>query len=106
VSSRVAEIQVLLEGVPLPATKADLLRHARRESGDGASLALLEALPEREYRSIDEVGETLQPVQPVQPTWPRTQTDVPKPESDLPPGGDAYTDPSAEPGWVRDRPEA
>ena len=100
-SSRVAEVQVLLEGVALPATKDELLHHARHERADGASLALLEALPEREYGSIDEVGETLQPVQP---TSPRTQPDVPRPESDLPPGGDAYTDASAEPGRDRDRP--
>jgi len=55
VSSRVAEVQVLLEGVALPATKDELLHHARHERADGASLALLEALPEREYGSIDEV---------------------------------------------------
>jgi Protein of unknown function (DUF2795) len=101
VSSRVAEIQVMLEGVDLPAGKPELLRHARREQASAASLALLEALPEREYRSIDEVAETLQPVQPAAG---RPQPERPQPESDLPPGGDAYTDPSAEPGWVRDRP--
>jgi hypothetical protein len=99
VSSRAAEIQVLLEGVPLPATKEELLDYARRENGDAAALGLLEALPEREYASLDEVGEALHPVQP---SAPRPQPRVPKPESDLPPGGEAYTDPSAEPGAVRD----
>ncbi|HSB39545.1 MAG TPA: DUF2795 domain-containing protein [Gaiellaceae bacterium] len=98
-SSRVAEIQVLLEGVPLPAGKAELLEHARREHGDAASLALLETLPEREYRTIDEVGETLHPVQP---SSPKPQLHEPSPESALPPGGDAYTDPSAGAGAVRD----
>jgi hypothetical protein len=99
VSSRAAEIQVLLEGVPLPATKDELLRYARGESADAATLALLEALPGREYSSLDAVGEALHPVQPISPT---PQPHEPKPESDLPPGGEAYTDPSAEPGAVRD----
>jgi hypothetical protein len=98
-SSRVAEIQVLLEGVPLPAGKRELLDHARREGAGPGELALLEALPDREYGSLDEVGETLYPVQPV--SRPK-QPDRPKPESGLPPGGEAYTDPSAEPGAVRD----
>jgi uncharacterized protein DUF2795 len=99
VSSRVAEIQVLLEGVPLPARKQELLDHARREDAGPGELALLEALPDREYGSLDEVGETLYPVQPVsQPKQP----EQPEPESGLPPGGEAYTDPSAEPGAVRD----
>ena len=99
-SSRVAQLQVLLEGVPLPADKQELIRYARGEGAGPAELALLEALPEREYASIDEVGETLQPVQPVSPT---EQPEQPKAESDLPPGGDAYTDPSPETGRVRER---
>lgn len=98
-SSRVAELQVLLEGVPLPAGKAALLRYARGEHADAASIALLEALPEREYVSIDEVAEALHPVQPGPP---RPQAHEPEPESGLPPGGEAYTDASAEPGAVRD----
>lgn len=98
-SSRVAEIQVLLEGVPLPAGKAELLDHARREHADAASLALLEALPEREYGTIDEVGEALHPVQPAET---KPQPHEPRPESGLLPGGEAYTDTSAEPGAVRD----
>ena len=102
-SSRVAELQALLEGVPLPATKDELLRHARTEHASPGELALLEALPKHEYGSIDEVGEALNPVQP-QPE--KTQPVEPKPESDLPPGGSAYTDPSEEPGWVRDRDRA
>lgn len=98
-SSRIAELQVLLEGVSLPANKQELLEHARREHGDAASVALLEALPEREYESIDEVAETLHPVQP--PAPPR-QAQQPSAESGKPPGGEAYTDPSAEPGAVRE----
>lgn len=98
-SSRLAQLQVLLEGVPLPAEKQELLEYARGEGAGPSELALLEALPDRGYQSIDDVAETLQPVQPATPT---EQPEEPKPESDLPPGGEAYTDPSPEPGRVRE----
>jgi Protein of unknown function (DUF2795) len=100
VSSRVAELQVVLEGVPLPAGKHELIEHARGEGAAPDLVALLQSLPERQYGSIDEVAETLHPVQPV-PS--RTEPDEPKPESGLPPGGAAYTDASPEPGAVRER---
>jgi hypothetical protein len=104
VSRRVAELQVLLEGVDLPASKDELLRHARQEKGDAAAIALLEALPDREYVTIDEVAEALEPVQP--PRGP-TEPDQPRAESGLPPGGPSYTEPSPAPGAVRERgPEA
>ena len=88
-------IQVLLEGVPLPATKAELVEYARREDPDAGRL--LEALPDREYRSLDEVGEALAPVQPAHDEPER----LPREESDRPPGGDAYVEAGAEPGAVR-----
>jgi hypothetical protein len=91
-----ALIQVILEGVPLPASKAELVDYARREDPDAA--ALLQALPEREYRSLDEVGEALAPVQPLRA---QPGTAVPREESDKPPGGDAYIEPHPEPGAVR-----
>jgi hypothetical protein len=97
VSTQVAAlIQVVLEGVPLPATKAELVAYAGREDPDAARL--LEALPEREYRSLDEVGEALAPVQP-----PRSKPEaaVPREESDQPPGGENYVQPHSEPGTVR-----
>ena len=98
VSTReVAELQVLLEGVPLPAGKQELIEYARRE--DGALVRLLERLPDRDYRSLDEVGEELFRVQPERP---QADPAEPRPESGLPPGGDAYTDASAEPGSVRE----
>ena len=99
-SSRAAQLQVLLEGVPLPATKQELIQHARRERAGPAELALLEALPDGEYESIDEVGETLQPVQPASLT---VQPGQSRPERSAPPGGDAYIDPSPETGRVRER---
>jgi hypothetical protein len=96
-----AELQVLLEGVSLPADKHALIRYAREQQPSPDELAALEKLPEREYDSLDDVGEALQPVQPV--VAPQ-DAESPRPESDLPPGGNAYTDASEEPGWVRDRP--
>lgn len=99
-NARFAELQVVLEGVPLPAAKQELLEHARGEDADSRLLALLEALPDGEYGSIDEVAETLHPVQPAPP---RPQAGEARPESGLPPGGEAYTDASADPGAVRER---
>ncbi len=93
-----AELQVLLEGVPLPAARAELIEYARRQEHEGLA-GLLERLPDREYGSLDEVGEELAPVQP---EWPSPAEESPRAESDLPPGGDAYTDASAEPGEVRE----
>jgi hypothetical protein len=93
---RSAEIQVALEGVPLPASKQQLLAYARREDPDGAGR--LEALPDREYRTLDEVGEALASVQP-----PRAEPDtkLARDESGEPPGGASYTDPHPEPGHIR-----
>lgn len=91
-----AEVQSILEGVPLPATKDELLAYARRE--DEAAAGRLRSLPEREYRSLDEVGEALVPVQPSKPE-PRAA--LPREESGAPPGGGAYIDPHTEPGRVR-----
>ena len=98
-SREVAELQVLLEGVPLPAGKQELLDYASRQENSGLG-SMLERLPDREYRSLDEVGEALLPVQP---DWRQPDAHEPQPESGEPPGGDAYTDASAEPGAVRER---
>lgn len=91
-----AEIQVVLEGVPLPAEKQELLAYARAQ--DQAAAQRLASIPDREYSSLDEVGEALAPVQP---TRPRPDPPRPRDESGQPPGGDAYLDPHAEPGAVR-----
>ncbi len=95
----VAELQVLLEGVPLPAGKQELVKYANRQETGGVA-SLLERLPDREYGSLDEVGEELLHVQP---EWAQPDPHEPREESDLPPGGPAYTDASAEPGAVRER---
>jgi hypothetical protein len=100
VSTRqVAELQVLLEGIPLPASKQELLDYALLERG-GHLTSLLERLPDREFRSLDEVGEQLLHVQPERP---QPGPNEPTAESGEPPGGLAYTDASAEPGAVRER---
>jgi hypothetical protein len=93
---RTAELQTVLEGVPLPARKRDLIAYAHRH--DAAAARDLDTLADREYRSLDDVGEELMGVQPSRPS-PETQR--PREESGEPPGGDAYTDPDAEPGAVR-----
>jgi hypothetical protein len=60
----------------------------------------LERLSDRDFGSLDEVGEELAAVQPGQD---RDRPQSRRPESGVPPGGDAYTDPSPEPGAVRER---
>jgi len=98
VFSEVATLQGLLEGVALPASKQELIRYAReQDDGDGVA-RLLERLPDREYRSLDEVGETLAPVQPRSEN---PDAALPREESDLPPGGDDYVNPQPTPGKVR-----
>jgi hypothetical protein len=96
-AQQAAEIQALLEGVALPAHKRDLVRYARREQAADAA-AQLEKIPDREYKSLDEVGEALFPVQP--PSG-KAQAEIPHAESGQPPGGDAYTDPDPDTGRIQ-----
>jgi hypothetical protein len=91
---RAAEIQVVLEGVTLPATRAELLRYAAQHDPDAATE--LARLPDREYATIDDVGEQLAPTRPVHVSQER----LPRPESDKPPGGDDYVRPFPESGRV------
>jgi hypothetical protein len=95
-TQRATELQALLEGVPLPAHKRELVAYAR--SQDDRVAEELASLPDREYRSLDEVGEALAPVQPPRR---RPEAAVPREESDLPPGGGDYVAPRPEPGAVR-----
>lgn len=94
-SQRAAEIQVVLEGVKLPATLPELIAYARKYDGDaGTQLA---RLPKRSYDSIDDVGEELMRTQPVS----KQAEKLPAPESGLPPGGDDYLNPHPQPGSVQ-----
>jgi len=90
------EIQALLEGVPLPATRDMLVRYAQAEDGDVAAL-LQQRLPDQEFSHLDDVAELL--TGGVTP--PHSPTPLPIPESGKPPGGDDYLNPSPEPGRVR-----
>ncbi len=83
-----AALQQLLEGVDLPAARAELLAYAERQRPDPRQLAALRGLPDREYGTIDEVGEELVPVQPRRG---HAVPHAPREESGPPPGGDAYT---------------
>jgi hypothetical protein len=96
---RAAEIQVVLEGVKLPATRKDLVSYAALHDTDAATE--LAQLPDRGYESLDEVGQELAPTRPVAATKER----LPKPESGKPPGGEDYLRPFPTSGEVeRDAP--
>jgi hypothetical protein len=95
----VAELQVLLEGVPLPNERSSLVKYAIHARATWEQLELLRQLPDRRYDNIDEVAEELMHVQP-----PREHEDAhsPREESGKPPGGDAYTQLHPQSGQVRD----
>jgi Protein of unknown function (DUF2795) len=98
-AARVAELQVILEGVPLPAERASLVAYARHEGAAPAQLAALERLPDRLYVSLDDAAEELAPVQPPRG---RPAPHPPREESGAAPGGDDYTNARPESGAVRD----
>lgn len=54
-----SQIVSVLEGMPLPARRDEIVEHAEIEGADDDLLAALRALPDREYDSTDDVGETL-----------------------------------------------
>ena len=97
--SSVAELQVLLEGVPLPVGRSGLLSYAAHEGATATQIGLLGRLPERRFDNIDEVAEELVRVQP---PFAREEPQSPREESGAPPGGEAYTRPDPESGQVRD----
>src|SRR6266436_6452692 len=92
---RAAEIQVLLEGITLPATREQLVRYAAVQDAEAA--VELERIADREYQRIDEVGEELVPTQP---DLPEKQAS-PYPESGGLPGGEDYLNPAPTPGAIR-----
>jgi hypothetical protein len=57
--ARRAELESLLEGMPWPARRDEIVEHAEIEGADDDLLAALRALPDREYDDTDDVGETL-----------------------------------------------
>jgi hypothetical protein len=54
----------LLEGMPLPARRDEIVEHAEVEGAEEDLLAALRALPDREYETTNEVGESLRPSEP------------------------------------------
>jgi hypothetical protein len=95
-AQRAARIQAVLEGLPLPATRSQLLEYARHE--DPEIVRDLEGLPDEEFDRLDAVGQLLTLV----PTAPQPENSVPRPESGKPPGGDDYLEPfPADTGRVR-----
>ena len=86
-TQRAAEIQAVLEGVPLPARKSMLIDYARAQ--DASVARDLQGLPEQEYARLDEVGQLLT----LTPTARRPEARPPLPESGKPPGGPDYLTP-------------
>ena len=101
-TQRATEIQTVLEGIPLPAKKSEVLSYATAQ--DPSVLRDLEGLPDEEFRSIDDVGKLLTLVV----TRAHESDPLPKPESGKPPGGDDYLEPfPGDTGLVRhDAPRA
>ena len=95
-AQRVNEIQIVLEGVPLPASRSMLVEYAAAEDADAAQV-LAQRLPQQEYDRLDQVGELL--LGRREP--PHPSTPLPVPESGKPPGGDDYLNPFPEPGALR-----
>jgi hypothetical protein len=95
-----ANVEALLVGLALPATKDEILAYAREQPGGDRAAARLARIPDREYAAIQDVGEELEPVQPDRST-PRLEPATV--ESDAPPGGPAYLGDPVEPANVAAR---
>jgi hypothetical protein len=92
---RAAEIQALLEGITLPATREQLVHYAALQDAEAA--VELERIPDRKYQSIDDVGEELAHTAPHL----RAAGHPSHPDSSRPPGGEDYVNPSPAPGAIR-----
>jgi hypothetical protein len=90
-------VESLLVGVPLPASKSELIAYAARQHGGAEVAAQLERVPDREYSALQDVGEELEPRQIPDD---RTPPPLPSEEADVVPGGPAYTGGSVEPSNV------
>jgi hypothetical protein len=95
-AQRVNEIQALLEGVPLPASRAMLVAYASAEDSEAARL-LEQRLPDEEFDRIDKVGQLLL----AEAGPPYAPTPLPVAESGKPPGGDDYLRAFPQSGSVR-----
>lgn len=87
-AQRASFVQAVLEGVPLPATRKQLLEYAHAQ--DPSIVDDLRGLPDEEFDRLDAVGGalTMQPSAPKPPVHA-----LPRPESGKPPGGDDYLTP-------------
>jgi Protein of unknown function (DUF2795) len=86
-TQRTSEIQAVLEGVPLPASRKQLLDYARAQ--DTSIVADLEELPDEEFDRLDAIAELLT----MRPPGPKPEQELPRPESGKPPGGPDYLKP-------------
>jgi Protein of unknown function (DUF2795) len=87
-AQRSAFVQAVLEGIPLPATRPQLVAYALGE--DASIVPDLQQLPDAEFERLDEVGELLT----MRPSAPRrVGRSLPMPESGKPPGGGDYLRP-------------
>lgn len=50
-----ANVTHYLSGIDFPATRADLIRHARNQDAEGEVLDLLDHMPNRDYGSMADV---------------------------------------------------
>ena len=96
-----ARVQALLEGVPLPAEKHELVSYGRQQQPEPDELAVLQRLPDREYETLDEVGEE---IASVQPSREKPEAEEPREASDAVPGGidDYVTANPTDTGMVRE----
>jgi hypothetical protein len=96
-TQRATEIQAVLEGIPLPATRSSLIEYAR--SQDATVADDLARLPDGAYDRLDLVGDRLLGRAPV----PEALVRRPRAESGEPPGGPDYVEPAPhDTGAVRD----
>lgn len=94
-----AYVESFLSGVALPASKGELVAYAERQERGDEVAERLRRLPEREYRTLQDVGEELEPRQPE--AWTREPPTMrPEVESDAPPGHGAYVGEPVEPANV------
>lgn len=53
------QLQKHLKGVDYPASKQDLINHAKQQGADENALSALEQIPEREYETPTDVSQAI-----------------------------------------------